>query len=115
MRRKRQVLGQSSDIAFLLIIFFLLLIGVNGTRSIDFSTLGEPTPEAKTPVFITMDSNGKLYHEAAPISFESLRELMEKSETIHLKIAGENAWQDVVDVLAQADTYHSPVSMEVLK
>ncbi len=33
--RKRKELGQSSDIAFLLIIFFLLLSGVTASHSLD--------------------------------------------------------------------------------
>ncbi|HKM08280.1 MAG TPA: biopolymer transporter ExbD, partial [Sphaerochaeta sp.] len=36
--RKRRDLGQPSDIAFLLIIFFLLLAGINTTQSIALNT-----------------------------------------------------------------------------
>ena len=99
--RKRRDLGQPSDIAFLLIIFFLLLAGINTTQSIALQTSNKTTTLIETvavQALLTQQGTVVLEGETySPLAF--VRELT-PSTTLHLSVEAETSWQQVVDLLA---------------
>lgn len=115
MRKKQHALGQPSDIAFLLIIFFLLMIGINGTGSMEISTSGEAIHSEQKPLVLTIQADGKLFIGTEPISLENLAGSLARYASLHAHIAESSRWQDIVDVLSIAGTLGIPVAMEVLR
>ncbi len=102
--RKRRDLGQPSDIAFLLIIFFLLLAGINTTQSIALHTNTTTTPQTDSVVLqalLTQQGTVVLEGETySPLAF--VRELT-PSTTLHLSVEAETSWQQVVDLLSLSE------------
>lgn len=99
--RKRRDLGQPSDIAFLLIIFFLLLAGINTTQSISLHTnTSDSIQSDPTSLQALLTRQGTIVvedHIYSPLSFA--RELSPNT-TLHLKVEAETSWQQVVDLLS---------------
>ena len=115
MRRRKITVTQPNDLAFLLIIFFLLLVGVYGISSITISTTSQKiivTNQAH--VILTLDATGSLSHKGSTLSPEALHQLLENTKTATLKIAGETQWQEIITVLAQLDERGISVAMERL-
>ncbi|MDY0289703.1 MAG: biopolymer transporter ExbD [Sphaerochaeta sp.] len=99
--RKRRDLGQPSDIAFLLIIFFLLLAGINTTQSIDLrtSTSKETMKETVILKALLTQQGTILLDDSAYTPFEFAIQLTPNT-TLHLQVEGETSWQQVVDLLS---------------
>ena len=99
--RKRRDLGQPSDIAFLLIIFFLLLAGINTSQSIALNTSSSKASLEETVVLralLTQEGTLLLANQVyTPLEFA--RELT-PSTTVHLQVEAETSWQQVVDLLS---------------
>ena len=99
--RKRRDLGQPSDIAFLLIIFFLLLAGINTTQSIALHTNTTTTPQTDSVVLqALLTQQGTVVVENisyTPLAFA--REL-QPNTTLHLEVEAQTSWQQVVDLLS---------------
>ena len=102
--RKRRDLGQPSDIAFLLIIFFLLLAGINTTQSIALHTTTTTVPQAETEaVQALLTQQGTVV--VGNISYTPLafaREL-QPNTTLHLQVEAQTSWQQVVDLLSLSE------------
>ena len=99
--RKRRDLGQPSDIAFLLIIFFLLLAGINTTQSIALQTRAAIAPQPDSIVvqaLLTQQGTVVLENEThTPLSFA---QKLTSGTTLHLSVEEETSWQQVVDLLS---------------
>ncbi|MEA5030694.1 MAG: hypothetical protein VB025_00945 [Sphaerochaeta sp.] len=115
MRRKQHTVGQPGDIAFLLIIFFLVLIGLQGARSIELSVGGQSAPDGLGPLSIVLLADGTILQEGSSIPMNELSRIIAHHDTLHLQVAGETVWQDVVTVLSLADKHRTAVSLEVLR
>ena len=102
--RKRRDLGQPSDIAFLLIIFFLLLAGINTTQSIALHTTTSTVPQTETEVvqaLLTQQGTVVLENEThTPLSFAHK---LTSGTTLHLSVEEETSWQQVVDLLSLSE------------
>ena len=115
MRRKQHAVGQPGDIAFLLIIFFLVLIGLQGARNIELSVGGQSVADGLGPLSIILLADGTIVQGESSIPLNELSRTIANYDTLYLKVAGEAAWQDVVTVLAIADEHRTAVSLEVLQ
>lgn len=114
MRRRRKELAQPSDIAFLLIIFFLLLVGVDTTRSID-AEMGKGAAQRKETITVTIYDDGSLSQNADRISPSELGTHLTELTSLHLCIEPETSWQHVVDILSLAEQHGvGAISMEQL-
>jgi len=115
MRRKQHAVGQPGDIAFLLIIFFLVLIGLQGARSIELSVGGQSVAEGLGTLSIILQADGTIVQGESSIPLDELSRTITHYDTLHLRVAREAVWQDVVTVLAIADEHRTTVSLEVLQ
>ena len=99
--RKRRDLGQPSDIAFLLIIFFLLLAGINTTQSIalHISTSKEAKEDTVALQALLTQQGALLLDDQAYTPLEFARTLTPNT-ILHLQIEAETSWQQVVDLLS---------------
>lgn len=99
--RKRQDLGQPSDIAFLLIIFFLLLAGITTTQSIELHTSTNKKAMKDTVVIqgLLTQQGTILLDDQTYTPFEFAIQLTPNT-TLHLQVEGETSWQQVVDLLS---------------
>jgi len=105
--RKRRDLGQPSDIAFLLIIFFLLLAGITTTQSIALHTSTSKEIQKDTVVVqALLTQQGALQIEGesyAPFEFAGK---LTPNTTLHLQVQAETSWQQVVDILSLTEQRH---------
>jgi len=105
--RKRRDLGQPSDIAFLLIIFFLLLAGITTTQSIALHTSTSKEIQKDTVVVqALLTQQGALQIEGesyAPFEFAAR---LTPNTTLHLQVQAETSWQQVVDILSLTEQRH---------
>ena len=99
--RKRRDLGQPSDIAFLLIIFFLLLAGINTTQSIALhtSTSKEALQDTVVLQALLTQQGSILLENQRYTPFEFAIQLTPNT-TLHLQVEEETSWQQVVDLLS---------------
>ncbi len=99
--RKRRDLGQPSDIAFLLIIFFLLLAGINTTQSIALHSAANNEKQTDSSVLhALLTQQGTIVVENQPYTpLEFAREL-NSNTTLHLQVEEQTSWQQVVDLLS---------------
>lgn len=97
--RKRRDLGQPSDIAFLLIIFFLLLAGINTSQSIALR-LGTESQKQEVPLHALLTQQGTILLDDQFYSpFEFALKLVPNT-TLHLQVEEATSWQQVVDLLS---------------
>lgn len=104
MRKKRRDLGQSSDIAFLLIIFFLLLSGISSSHSLSLD-LPSPKPASTSAEEInfktlSLRQDGSLSLADKPITTNQLPSLIQSTTNLTLQVEAETAWQEVVTTLS---------------
>jgi len=99
--RKRRDLGQPSDIAFLLIIFFLLLAGITTTQSIALHTnTSKEAQQDRVVLQALLTQQGSiLLEDQAYTPFEFAIQLTPNT-TLHLQVEEETSWQQVVDLLS---------------
>ena len=99
--RKRRDLGQPSDIAFLLIIFFLLLAGITTTQSIALNTSTSKVIKEDTIALqaLLTQQGIILLENQAYTPFEFAIQLTPNT-TLHLQVEAETSWQQVVDLLS---------------
>ena len=99
--RKRRDLGQPSDIAFLLIIFFLLLAGINTSQGIALHTsvaTATQTDSVVVQALLTQQGTVVLENEThTPLSFA---QKLTSGTTLHLSVEAQTSWQQVVDLLS---------------
>lgn len=103
-RRKRRELAQSSDIAFLLIIFFLLLAGLDVSKAISYRQ-AQPaggTADA-SPVSLTLEDGDILRYRDQTISLSQCEELLGQASQLTLTVDDRATWQGVVDILSIAE------------
>ncbi len=99
--RKRRDLGQPSDIAFLLIIFFLLLAGINTTQSIALHTNTSDTSQTDTTVLqALLTQQGTILLEDQSHTPLEFARMLTPTTTLHLRVEAETSWQQVVDLLS---------------
>lgn len=114
--RKRRELAQPSDIAFLLIIFFLLLAGVGASRALPLviaSSGGEEGPHRHLTV--TLREDGTLLTSGSVIDEEKVAALLSPGIRITLLIEPRTRWQQVVHTLSLAtDVPSASVTLEEL-
>ena len=115
MRRKQLAVGQPGDIAFLLIIFFLVLIGLQGARSIELSVEGQSVGNGSDALTVVLLADGTILQGETSIAVNELSRTIANYDMLNLLIAGETVWQDVVTVLAIADEHRIAISLEVLQ
>lgn len=99
--RKRRDLGQPSDIAFLLIIFFLLLAGINTSQSIALhtSTSKESLQDTVTLQALLTEQGTLLLDDQFYTPLEFAMKLTPNT-TLHLQVEADTSWQQVVDLLS---------------
>ncbi len=113
--RKRKELAQPSDIAFLLIIFFLLLAGIGASRAIPFkvesSTGGEDT--TKKTLSVTLREDGSVTTSTGVQEIEQLAAELDSATRLTLLVEGQTRWQQVVHTLSLLS--QSPVASMTLE
>ncbi|HAP57339.1 MAG TPA: hypothetical protein DD633_02625 [Sphaerochaeta sp.] len=115
--RKRKELGQSSDIAFLLIIFFLLLSGVTASHSLDLQIPKTSIliGETEKHVTIILKQEGILLYQGRTLHLTELQPLLNQEPHLTLSIEAKTDWQTVVSLLSLIERYTlSSLSLEVL-
>ena len=116
MRKKRRDLGQSSDIAFLLIIFFLLLSGISSSHSISLdlpsSTSARTSAEEITNQTLSLGQDGSLSLADQIITTNQLPSLVTNSTHLTLQVEADTAWQHVVSTLSMLQQ-REPASLEL--
>ena len=105
-RRKRKELAQSSDIAFLLIIFFLLLAGLDVSKALSYRQ-AKPAGETveTSPLSLTLEDDDTLRYQNQPISLFQCKE----AGQLILTVDDHATWQGVVDILSIAEETHTKV------
>jgi len=116
MRKHNHQGAQLTDLAFLLIIFFILLTGA-GTLSrlaldVDYDHPDNTRlPEGENPCVIRLEitHDGTWMHQGAPLDTESLGRLLEETSSgekpeaiLQLAIAAEAPWEAVVSAISIA-------------
>ncbi|MDD7202190.1 MAG: hypothetical protein SPF89_08295 [Sphaerochaetaceae bacterium] len=109
-RRKRKELAQSSDIAFLLIIFFLLLAGLDMTKAISYRQT-QPAGEIAdaSPVSLTLEDGDTLRYQNQTISLSQCKDLLDGAGQLTLTVDDNATWQGVVDILSIAEETNTKV------
>jgi|GEM_PF-580628 biopolymer transport protein ExbD len=109
-RRKRKELAQSSDIAFLLIIFFLLLAGLDVSKALSYRQ-AKPAGETveTSPLSLTLEDDDTLRYQNQPISLSQCKELLDEAGQLTLTVDDHATWQGVVDILSIAEESHTKV------
>ncbi|MGE4454497.1 MAG: biopolymer transporter ExbD [Sphaerochaeta sp.] len=100
--RNRRNLGQPSDIAFLLIIFFLLLSGIASSSGIVLS-LSETMPKDsidKRPLSLTLSRNGAIYSRDTIIEYHDLTTQIATTNHVIITVEKGVPWQQVVSLLS---------------
>lgn len=114
--RKRRDLGQPSDIAFLLIIFFLLLAGITATQSLDLTLLQTSKSQNLTEqtLTITVNADGSLSSgDQTLLKADFIASLHTKTH-LNLSIEASTEWQLVVDLLSILEQHPvASLSLEV--
>ena len=115
MRRKRRDLGQSSDIAFLLIIFFLLLAGINTSQSLELTTSTSSSLQSDQKfVSATLKENGKITSQGMDYTPLEFAANLTPNTALTLQVEEETSWQQVVDILSLAEQNQiASLSLEV--
>jgi len=99
--RKRRDLGQPSDIAFLLIIFFLLLAGINTTQSLALHTNTSDASQTDPAVLqALLTQQGTILLEDQSYTPLEFARRLTPNTTLHLRVEAETSWQQVVDLLS---------------
>ncbi len=100
--RNRRNLGQPSDIAFLLIIFFLLLSGIASSGSIPIS-LGSSETIA-TPggalISLTILGDGTILLGDETQELQSIAKHIEPAKHVSITVERNTSWQHVVSLLS---------------
>lgn len=106
--RKRPDLAQSSDIAFLLILFFLILatLGQAKVFTLDLPQQNTASPSgSREALSITLHHDGMMTSDDNPIAPTELIPLLSKQPHLQLLIEGETPWQEVVALLSLIEQY----------
>jgi biopolymer transport protein ExbD len=101
MRRRRQDLAQPSDIAFLLIIFFLLLSGIEVSKSLDLQS-GTNTHAQAESISLVIYGDGLITKDAQQTSLVALEGILNSQTSLSVFVETDTTWQAVVDVLSLA-------------
>ncbi|MBN2859949.1 MAG: biopolymer transporter ExbD [Sphaerochaetaceae bacterium] len=100
--RKRKELAQPGDIAFLLIIFFLLLAGVGASRAIPLKV--EPSSGGEDTVgrtlSVTLRQDGRVATATGVLEIEQLAAEFDAATRLTLMVEGQTRWQQVVHTLS---------------
>lgn len=115
--RKRRELGQSSDIAFLLIIFFLLLAGVTASHTLDLQIPRTSilVGEAEEIIAITLKQDGSIIYQERILQTSELPSVLNQKPHLTLSIESKTDWQTVVSLLSTLQQYPlSSLSLEVV-
>lgn len=115
--RKRKELGQSSDIAFLLIIFFLLLSGVTASHSLDLQIpkTSVLVGDAEETIAITLKQDGSIIYHERILQTSELPSVLNQKPHLTLAIESKTDWQTVVSLLSMLEQYPlGSLSLEVL-
>lgn len=115
MRRKRRDLGQSSDIAFLLIIFFLLLAGINTSQSLELTTSATSSLQTdKEFISALLTENGTLIVQGIDYTPLEFATKLSPNTALTLHIEEETSYQQVIDILSLAEQHQiASLSLEV--
>ncbi|MGH0052749.1 MAG: biopolymer transporter ExbD [Sphaerochaetaceae bacterium] len=100
--RKRRNLGQPSDIAFLLIIFFLLLSGIASSQSIPLSLASQSnqTSNEQMQRTLSLASDGTISTEGEQLTTVALRQFIAPAPHVVIAIEAATPWQYVVDLFS---------------
>jgi len=100
--RKRKELAQPSDIAFLLIIFFLLLAGVGISRAIpiEMESGSRGADAAGKTLSVTLKQNGSIETSTGVMDIEKLAAELDSATRLKLLVEGQTRWQQVVHTLS---------------
>lgn len=101
------------DLAFLLIIFFLLLSGMNATGSLEMVHGEKGVGERGTSLMPDMDEKGRLSRMDRQIGARELATLLSEAHEVTLIVDFDTAWEDVVGFLGKLGDHAIPVILEV--
>ena len=112
MRRKKLNGSQPNDIAFLLILFFLLLIISSIEYSLDLSTSGNQAEEKTEEIFnLNLTLNG-LFVENLKIDEATLYSQLKVGQKVNLTVEENVLWQDVIATLSLLNQKEIVVNLE---
>jgi biopolymer transport protein ExbD len=101
--RKRPDLNQSSDIAFLLILFFLVLASLQTAKALSLDLPSQQIESSSSNVeslHISLEADGTLMVNHSEISQAHLQRLLTSSSTVRLSVNPHTPWQCVVDLFS---------------
>ncbi|WP_320121430.1 biopolymer transporter ExbD [uncultured Sphaerochaeta sp.] len=100
--RNRRTLGQPSDIAFLLIIFFLLLSGIASSGSVPISLESSETTETPGTALITLTilEDGSILLGDETQALQSIAKLIASAKHVSILVRRNTSWQHVVALLS---------------
>jgi biopolymer transport protein ExbD len=104
MRRYRRTVTQPSDIAFLLILFFLILSGAVVDRALEVSA-SEPaaSPQQERTVTITVDTAGVVRLGKGILTPSASSQIQGADVVVH--VVGDTRWEFVVAALSTVTQY----------
>jgi len=108
--RKPKEIAQSSDIAFLLIIFFLLLSGLETSKALSLSSSVE-TIGQEVSVSLILKDDGTILRNGQILTPEACAHLFSQTKSADISIEDATSWQEVVDLLSLANRYGTEVSI----
>lgn len=102
MRKRRRELAQNSDIAFLLIIFFMILAGIPTFSQIDLHLSEQEQSRGLSELetyHVLLTSTGELSLNGTLVEAHLFENVFSSSSEVVLSIEGGTPWQMVVGVL----------------
>ncbi|MFA5468164.1 MAG: biopolymer transporter ExbD [Sphaerochaetaceae bacterium] len=99
MRRRKLTGIEPNDIAFLLILFFLILTVISVEYSLDITAGEEGISEASDEVLNLTLTKGSLYSENQKVDVSQFFSQLALGQRVNLTIDSEVSWQTVITTL----------------
>jgi len=113
--RKRPDLAQSSDIAFLLILFFLILATLGQAKVLTLDLPEHemvPSSHYTETLTVTLHHDGRTTTDTNELTHKDLIGLLSQKPHLLLSIEEETPWQEVVTLLSLLEQY-PPKSLQM--
>lgn len=111
MRRRPKEIAQSSDIAFLLIFFFLLLAGLESSKALTLQQSTATISSQETTISLVLEADGSVRYQGTPLTGTNLENLLATVKQADISIQDTTPWQNVVDLLSLANQTGTEVSI----
>ena len=97
-RKQRKSVAQPSDIAFLLIIFFLLLAGIDTSQTLEL-TMGSSGRESGSGLQVRVNAAEEIFVAQQRIGAKQLVQAIPPGSSVSLMVEAGTSWQTVITLL----------------